>query len=307
MDKSVSSPVYLIDASIYIFRAYFSIPDEWHSADGHSVNAVYGYARFLLSFLQRTQPTQLVFAYDESLGSCFRNDLYPDYKSSRALPDEELAYQLAACKQLTSLMGISSVASARYEADDIIATLTDKAHRAGNHVCIVTRDKDLAQLVKHPQDHIWDYSADKRLYRQDIIDHFQVAPEQIVDYLALMGDSIDDIPGIPGVGKKTAANLLQSFDTIEDMYRQLETLVSLNIRGAKALPKKLSDYREQLCMAQQLVTLATTVPEAEQLSLHWQPSSQPAFQQKLCEYLQELGLMQGLNNQLSTAYWWKNK
>ena len=133
----MSQPVYLIDASIYIFRAYFAIPDEWHSPDGHSVNALYGYTQFLLKFLQQTKPDRIAAAYDESLGSCFRNDIYPDYKSSRALPDEELAFQLSACRGLTELLGIMSPASERYEADDIIATLATQAQQQGESVAIV--------------------------------------------------------------------------------------------------------------------------------------------------------------------------
>ncbi|MEE8057293.1 MAG: PIN domain-containing protein [Pseudomonadales bacterium] len=127
----MTQPVYLIDASIYIFRAWFAIPDGWYSPEGYSVNALYGYTQLLLKFLQIVRPTRVAAAYDESLGSCFRNEIYPDYKSSRALPDEALAFQLAACKSLTEIMGITSLASVRYEADDIIATLASRAQQRG--------------------------------------------------------------------------------------------------------------------------------------------------------------------------------
>ena len=204
----MSKPVYLIDASIYIFRAYFAIPDEWHTDDGYPVNALYGYTQFLLKFLQTARPDQLAIAYDESLGSCFRNGIYADYKVSRALPDEELAFQLAACKALTERLGITSLASDRYEADDIIATLATNAQQQQKTVAIVTRDKDLGQLLLSPEDYLWDFAADKKMDAQHIVEHFGVRPDQLLDYLSLLGDSVDDIPGVPGIGKKTAQRLI---------------------------------------------------------------------------------------------------
>ncbi|ARN75897.1 5'-3' exonuclease [Oceanicoccus sagamiensis] len=294
-----SQPIYLIDASIYIFRAYFSLPDEWHSPEGYSVNALNGYTQFILKFLQQVKPEQIAIAYDESLGSCFRNDIYPGYKASRVLPDEELAFQLAACKALTELMGIASFASERYEADDIIASLAHAAQQRGENVTIVSRDKDLGQILKHRDDIFWDYAADKRITLGDFINHYGVQAYQMTDFLALLGDSIDDIPGVPGIGKKTAAALLGQFGSIDAMYHDLPAVAASGLRGAKTLVEKLIDYREQIAMAQTLVRLEQQVPELDRVNLQWQPPSK----QTVAYFLDEYALGQRFQRQLDNCYW----
>lgn len=298
----MSQPVFLIDASIYIFRAYFAIPDEWYSPKGDSVNALYGYTSFLLRFLQNSRPKAIAAAYDESLGSCFRNSIYPEYKSSRALPDDALALQLEACKGLTEIFGIASLASERYEADDIIATLATEAQGRGEAVCVVTRDKDLGQLIVGADDYLWDPAGDQRVDRENFVDHFGVRPEQMTDFLALMGDSVDDIPGVPGIGKKTAARLLQLFGDIETLYGDLDAVAACGIRGAKGIVSKLAEHREQVAMAQQLVALYREVPlSVSSSNLQWQPPSQ----ETVSGYLEEFGLAQRFERQLSQCYWWK--
>ncbi len=294
-------PVYLIDASIYIFRAYFSIPDEWFSPEGYSVNALYGYTHFLLKFLQKVKPSQLAVAYDESLGSCFRNEIYPGYKSSRELPDEELAYQLAACKRLTEVMGIASPASERYEADDIIATFACMARQKGHDIAILTRDKDLGQLIQNDGDYLWDFAENKRTDKAAFFERFAVRTDQVTDYLALVGDSVDDIPGVPGIGKKTAARLLQQFGDIKTLYQDLDAVATSALRGAKGLAEKLRNYREQVSMAQALVRLETQVPLGDVEQLNWQPPCQAAVQ----DFFDEYGLGQRFQRQLDNSDWWK--
>jgi 5'-3' exonuclease len=301
MVSSTANTTYLIDASIYIFRAYFAMPDHWHSPQGRSVNALYGYARFILQFLQQSRAQSLAAAYDESLGSCFRNDIYADYKSSRALPDEELAYQLTACKAFTEMLGIYSPASERYEADDIIATLALAARQQGDALVIVTRDKDLSQLLHNAEDFLWDYAADKRFYRQDIFDQFAVFPEQIVDYLALVGDSVDDIPGVPGIGKKTAAALMRKFGTIDKLYSDLGAVAACGLRGASGIASRLESFRGQVNQAQQLVQLEYQVPVDRPAVLSWQAPEQ----QQLEAFLAEHGLLGALQKQLNNCYWWQ--
>lgn len=301
MVKLGSAPVYLVDASIYIFRAYFSMPDNWHNPAGYPLNAVYGYGQFLLRFLQQAQPSQLAVAFDESLGSCFRNAIYPGYKASRALPDELLAFQLEACKALTDCLGILTLASERFEADDIIATLASRAQRDGRSVSIVSRDKDLGQLLMLPDDHLWDFAASRRIYRKQLYQHFAVYPEQLVDYLALVGDPIDDIPGVPGIGKKTAASLLHKFGSVDTLYADLTAVERCGLRGANRISKTLHDHSEQVQLAQQLVRLDTGVPLGGIEALHWQPPAKHIVQQ----YLDDLGLERALRRQLDHCYWWQ--
>ncbi len=295
-----SKPIYLIDASIYIFRAYFAMPDEWFSPEGYSVNALNGYTQFLLKFLQQVKPEQIAIAYDESLGTCFRNDIYPEYKASRVLPDEELAFQLEACKALTEIMGIPTFASERYEADDIIATLAQTAQQRGEGVTIVSRDKDLGQILRHTNDTLWDYAADKRIATADFIDHYAVESHQMTDFLALVGDAIDDIPGVPGIGKKTAAALLQRFGSVDVMQDDLGAVAASGLRGAKTIAEKLLDYRSQIKMAQALVRLEYNVPALAKASLDWRPSSKDT----VAFFLEEYALRQRFQRQLDNCYWW---
>ncbi|MCO1335261.1 flap endonuclease [Microbulbifer sp. OS29] len=248
---------YLIDASIYIFRYYFALPSNWQSRSGYSTEAVYGFTNFLLDMRAR-QPRYIACAFDESLGSCFRNELYPDYKCSRAAPDEALAFQLAACREMAEVLGVASFSSERFEADDILATLTRKLRRQAP--VVVSRDKDLGQLLARGASSLWDFAKDQHLDSAALIDKFGVRPEQIPDYLALVGDSSDDIPGIPGVGPKTAARLLGTFDTIEALLEQLDTVASLPIRGASGLMSRIGNYEEQLRLAKRLTRLEEKIP-----------------------------------------------
>lgn len=299
---STQQPVYLIDASIYIFRAYFSMPDEWFSPDGYSVNALYGYTQFVLKFLQRTRPEYVAAAYDESLGSCFRNDIYPAYKESRALPDESLAFQLQACKGLTELLGIVSPASERYEADDIIASLATQYAAKNYPITIVSRDKDLGQLLLKSEHILWDFAADTRLDQSSFFAHYGVQAEQLVDFLALVGDSIDDIPGVPGIGKKTAAALLQQFGSIDKMQTNISAVASSGLRGALGISQKLSEHGQQIAMAKQLIKLKTDITELQGIDLAWQPPSIDT----LHYYLDEFGLAKRFEKQLQACYWWQS-
>lgn len=294
----MKAPVYLIDASIYIFRAYFSMPDHWHAPNGYSVKALYGYVLFWLKFLQATRPEKLAAAYDESLGSCFRNELYPDYKMSRVLPDPELAFQLEACKGFTEVLGVPSLASDRYEADDILATLAAHARQAGEPVIVVSRDKDLGQILQTPQDEFWDFAADRRLNSEGIHAHFGVRPEQLVDYLALIGDKIDDVPGVPGVGPKTAATLLARFGDVPTLLAELEAVATCGLRGAPKLALKLEQYREQILLARQLVALSLEVPVTA-----LRPWQKPSLDE-VSYYLREFGLGERMAAQMARGDWW---
>ncbi len=293
-------PALLIDASIFIFRSYFSLPDNWFSEDGYPTAAVYGYTTFLLNLLENQQASTVAACYDESLDTCFRNDLYPDYKSSRELPDEALAFQLSACKQIGEQMGIASFASDHYEADDLLGTLAQLCRKESRPVALLTRDKDLGQLLKREQDFLWNPSfkgaykaSEGRLYTADIIEKFGVRPDQLVDYLALVGDSVDDIPGVPGVGPKTAAGLLEQYTDILDIFRHLDDLHALPIRGAGKLAEKLTQHTKQIAMARQLATIVEDIPlgiEIEDLALKTvnlvaleELMSSLGFGKKMCE------------------------
>lgn len=292
------TPAYLLDASIYIFRYYFSLPDNWFSEDDLPTAAVYGYTTFLLQLIEKRQPTVIAACYDESLNTCFRNTLYPDYKSSRELPDPALAFQLNSCKKVGELMGIASFASTRYEADDLIGTLAATLRKDPTPIAILTRDKDLGQLIQRPQDFMWDPKfksgndgGSHYQYDQDIIEKFGVKPSQLVDYLALLGDSIDDIPGVPGIGAKTAAGLLQAHKDILEIFRNIDQLHTLPIRGAGKLADKLIEHTKQIAMARQLAQIVENIPLGVTRSdLELAPPDLPALQ----DLFQSLGFSKNL-------------
>ncbi|MFL0799960.1 MAG: flap endonuclease [Agarilytica sp.] len=249
--------LYIIDASIFIFRYYFSMPSNWFASNGRPTETVYGYALWLLKFIERESPNNVVACFDESLGSCFRNDIYPDYKSSRAFPDDDLAFQLLACKKITALLGVPSFASDRYEADDLAGCFAKLCLKQNKPYTVLTRDKDLAQLVYGDLGSLWDYPDKAPLLRGDIIEKHGIRPEQVADYLALVGDTSDDIPGVPSVGAKTAQALLAYYSGWADIKAHLASLHELPIRGAKSLGEKLQQYSEQIDMALKLSQIKT--------------------------------------------------
>ncbi|MFG0317236.1 MAG: 5'-3' exonuclease H3TH domain-containing protein [Planctomycetota bacterium JB042] len=260
--------IHLVDASPYLFRAYFSLPDLT-GPDGSPVQVVRGFASMLLRFFAEESPTHVGVAFDESLNTSFRNEIYPAYKSSREEPPVELVGQLARCQEVARALGAATFVDSRYEADDLIATLCAPLADAGHSVVVVTADKDLAQLVT---DRVtwYDFGKGVRYGPNDVVTKYGVRPERIPDFLGLAGDSVDDIPGVKGIGKKTAALLLAEFDALEDVYADLERVGSLAIRGAKSVARKLADGRDLAFLSRELATVARDAPAAATLDeLAW--------------------------------------
>ncbi len=252
-------PVYLVDASVYIFRAWFSLPDEFLNAAGEPTNAVYGFAGFLCSLLEQTQARHIGVAFDESLTTSYRTEIYPEYKANRDPAPEELKRQFAWARGVAEAMGLKCYGDPRFEADDIIGTLTEHWRGNGHNVTVVTSDKDLAQLVRDG-DYWWDFSRNQKLTARGIRQKFGVDPHQIADFLALTGDSVDNIPGIPGVGPKSATALLDHFGTLDAIFERLAEVEHLRIRGAKSLMNKLREHQAAAELARQLTVIHTEVP-----------------------------------------------
>lgn len=245
----------LIDASVYIFRAFHSLPSSITGRDGRPLNAVHGYATFLTALLADSQDDQIAAAFDESLTSSFRNEWYADYKANREQPPQDLVDQIAACQAITQALGVATLSSDRYEADDLIGTL---AASSAEPVTLVTSDKDLAQLLGD-DDVLWDYAREMRFDRAGIREKFGVAPEQIPDYLALVGDTVDNIPGVPGIGAKTAAALLAHFPDLEALLAAPEAVAALDVRGAKSLATRLADHAGQARLSRRLAVIVTDI------------------------------------------------
>ncbi len=277
---------WLVDASIYIFKAWFSLPDRWHTPAGQPLNAVVGYSGFLFGLLEQLSPRAVLgVAFDESLGTGFRHRIDPGYKASRALPDEALAFQLHSCRALTEALGVPSFGGPEYEADDYLATLARLAREAGYTVTLVSRDKDLGQLLG-PEDLLHDYPGGEPLSAQDFSERFGVSPEQFADYQALAGDRSDDIPGVPGIGPRTVARLLHHFPDIDALLANLDQLTELPLRGAAGLQARLTQHAHQIQRTRRLTQLDTAVAGLQNLP-QWQVSEQGC--EAACTLLQEWG------------------
>lgn len=257
----MSSPVtvHLVDASPYVFRAFHALPDSIRDPEGRPVNAVYGFGGFLIKLVETEEPTHLAVAFDRSLTTSFRNELYPEYKAGRELPPPELEAQLDDCMELAGAFGAAVFVDERYEADDLIAALVEQLTAGGHGAVIVTSDKDLAQLVTDRVG-LFDFARDERLGPEEVVEKLGVRPEQVPDLLGLAGDPVDSIPGLPGVGRKTAAALLGAFGDLETAYERLEEVPELPIRGARSLAEKLAERRDEVLLWKRLATTAAEAP-----------------------------------------------
>ena len=276
--------IHLVDASPYIFRAYFSIPPKMVAPSGVPVNAVYGFTQFLIRLIDEEEVTHLGLTFDKSLTTSFRNDIYPDYKAQRALPPEELEAQLDWCREMGEAMGAAIYVDLRYEADDLIGTLCGQLAPAGHELVVVTSDKDLAQLVTE-RTTLFDFARGERYGPAEVEEKFGVRPDQIVDYLALAGDTVDNIPGVAGVGKKTAVALLTELGSLDALYERLDEVPGLPIRGAKSLRKKLDDQRASALLSRRLATIAHDAPATADLDALRLDGADPARLDPLLEIL----------------------
>ena len=251
--------LWLIDASAYIFRAYHALPPLTRKSDGLPVGAVQGYCNMLWKLLKDLKgadgPTHLAAIFDHS-EKTFRNDLYDQYKANRSAPPEDLIPQFPLVREATRAFGVHCVELPGYEADDLIATYACKVRDAGGECVIVSSDKDLMQLIG-PSVVMWDPMKDRRLGEEAVMEKFGVTPDKMIDLQALVGDSVDNVPGAPGIGPKTAAQLL-------DEYGDLETLLAR--AGEIKQPKRretLIAFADQIRLSRELVKLSCDAPAPE--------------------------------------------
>ncbi len=250
--------IYLVDSSIYVFQAWFSLPDTLIRPDGKPNNAWLGFTDFAYHFLTSEQPQQIVFAFDESLATSARNDIYPAYKANRAAAPDELKQQFQWCRQWLDALGISQVASDRHEADDLIGSLARIHRDRGAAIVILTADKDLAQLIR--QDDVWwSYAAGQQFGYKALVKRFGVKPEQIADQLALAGDKVDNIPGIPGIGMTIAARLLNKFGDLSSLRANIERIGEMKFRGAQRVKNLLLQYEHVLDISSRLTPIDCSI------------------------------------------------
>jgi len=203
----------------------------------------------------------VAIAFDESLTTSYRNEIYPEYKANRDPAPPDLKRQFSWARSVAEAMGLQCFSDPRYEADDLIGTLAGHWRERGHSICMVTSDKDLAQLVGE-NDYWWDYSRNQKLNARQLTEKFGVMPEQMADFLALTGDSVDNIPGVPGIGPKSASALLSHFGDMDSLFERLGEVQHLSIRGAKSIHRKLQDNRDAAELARKLTIIETSVESA---------------------------------------------
>lgn len=269
--------LYLVDAHSLIFQVFHAI-GEMSSPSGLPTNAVYGFTRDMLFLREEKKPDYLVCAFDPP-GPTFRDQLFPEYKAHRAPMPDDLRSQIPMIHRLLDAMNIPMLSPPGFEADDVIATIANQASARGTRVLICTTDKDCRQLI---DDRVCLYNLRKHavLDREALLADWGVKPEQVVDLQALVGDSVDNVPGVPGIGIKTAAKLLQEFGTLDNLLANID-----KVAGAKK-QESLREFRDKVQLSRQLVRLATDVP----IELDWEGwRVKPWKTEQLLELFKEFG------------------
>lgn len=256
MAQIAENPLILVDGSSYLYRAYHAFPPLTNSA-GEPTGAMYGVLNMLRSLLLQYQPSHVAVVFDAK-GKTFRDELFEHYKSHRPPMPDDLRAQIEPLHNMVRAMGLPLLAVSGVEADDVIGTLALQAEKQGRAVLISTGDKDMAQLVT-PNITLINTMNNAILGPDEVKEKFGVPPELIIDFLALMGDSSDNIPGVPGVGEKTAQALLQGLGSINTLYDNLDKIADLSFRGAKTMAAKLEQNKEVALLSYQLATIKTDV------------------------------------------------
>lgn len=256
MAQIADNPLILVDGSSYLYRAYHAFPPLTNSA-GQPTGAMYGVLNMLRSLIMQYEPSHVAVVFDAK-GKTFRDELFEAYKSHRPPMPDDLREQIAPLHDMVVAMGMPLLSVSGVEADDVIGTLAKQAAAEGRAVLISTGDKDMAQLVT-PDITLINTMNNTILGPEEVETKYGVPPSLIIDYLALMGDSSDNIPGVPGVGEKTAQALLQGLGSLDDIYADLDKIAGLSFRGAKTLAPKMETNKEMAYLSYTLATIKTDV------------------------------------------------
>jgi DNA polymerase-1 len=251
------SRVFIVDALNYIFRAYYGVPQDITAPSGMPKNAILGYTRTLLRLLKEHEPEFIVSAFEGY--SSFRTDLLKSYKANRAETPESLAPQIEYCKRMSEAMGIPTYESHGFEADDVIGTVAMKMWSRGYSTVVVSGDKDLAQLVR-PGVCIYDLANETWLDEAGVRERFGVEPKQIPDLLALNGDAVDNIPGVPGVGPKTARQILSACTGVEDLLANDSLIDFVEMRSRTRILRRILDSTDTVRLSRKLATIRCDAP-----------------------------------------------
>ena len=253
MPESKKSPFILVDGSSYLFRAFHGLPPLTNSK-GQDTGAIYGVVNMLKSLIKQYNPTHMAVIFDAK-GKTFRDDIYAEYKANRPPMPDELRSQIAPLHTIIKAMGLPVIVESGVEADDVIGTLAKHATEKGIDTVISTGDKDMAQLVNQHVTLI-NTMTNQAMDIEGVNTKFGIPPELVIDFLALKGDKVDNIPGVPGVGDKSAQALLNGIGGIDEIYKNLDKIADLSFRGSKTMAAKMSEYEEQARLSYTLATIS---------------------------------------------------
>ena len=294
MTASSTQKAILVDGSSYLFRAFHALPPLTNSK-GNPTGAIKGVINMIRS-LQKGYPDSNIIVIFDAKGKTFRNDIYSEYKANRPPMPDDLRCQIQPIHDIIQAMGLPLLVIDGVEADDVIGTLAQQATEQGIDTLVSTGDKDMAQLVtEHVQ--LINTMNNEQLDIEGVKNKFGVPPEHIIDYLALMGDKVDNIPGVPKVGEKTAKGLIQGLGSLEELYENLDKVKDLEFRGAKTMAAKLEEHKDQAFLSKVLATIKLDVELEENLS---DIKSVPADEGKLLALYQE-SEFKGWVKELSTT------
>jgi DNA polymerase-1 len=282
MEKQSTSPLVLVDGSSYLFRAFHGLPPLTNSK-GQDTGAIYGVVNMLRSLMTTYKPSHIAVVFDAK-GKTFRDDIYKEYKANRPPMPDELRSQIKPLHEIVKAMGFPIIVEEGVEADDVIGTLARQASEQGIECVISTGDKDMAQLV---DEHVTliNTMTNTTMDKAGVVEKFGVPAELIIDYLAMKGDKVDNIPGIPGVGDKSAVAMLQGIGGVKEIYANLEKIASLEFRGAKTMAAKIAQYEEQAMLSYELATIECGLKlEYEPTTLNMGEMDKAALQTLFAEY-----------------------
>ncbi|WP_239090207.1 DNA polymerase I [Marinomonas ostreistagni] len=251
-----AAPMVLVDGSSYLYRAFHAIP-PLTTSDGQPTNAARGVISMIRSLIGRYPNSPIVVIFDAK-GKTFRDDMYSEYKAQRPPMPDDLRVQIEPIHRMIEAMGLPLVIIDGVEADDVIGTIAKQIGGEGREVVVSTGDKDMAQLVTDKVTLV-NTMTDTVMDVEGVKEKFKIPPELIIDFLALMGDKVDNIPGVPGVGEKTALAMLQGIGSIEEIYQRLDELADLGFRGSKTMAKKMEEHREMAELSYKLATIKCDV------------------------------------------------
>ncbi|HSK29887.1 MAG TPA: 5'-3' exonuclease H3TH domain-containing protein [Candidatus Limnocylindria bacterium] len=249
--------LFLIDGSSYIFRAYFAIPQLSHS-NGLPTNAIFGFTTMLLKFLKQYRPEYVTVALDAGRRT-FRHEMFAGYKGHRPAAPHDLIAQFPYFRKVLDSLNVHVLELPGYEADDIIATLCDRLAGKGCELIVVSSDKDLMQLVTDGV-RLLDSVKDRWIGAVQVHEKFGVEPDQVTEVMGLMGDAVDNIPGVKGIGAKTAIALIQQFHTLENLFEHLAEVETMKLRGATRLRRVLNEGKDAAFLSRQLATVKRDAP-----------------------------------------------